>query len=383
MSLSLLFKVILFSSFLLVISGCNSELKKAQTAYQKGLYINAAESTIQAYQQSPKKTQAFLSDKGAELLTRLKRQGDILMQNPTQDKAILYYKTLGTLLKELKQLGADIPGLDPSIEEVSKKEKQALEVYLDQHYRLGEKALSAKNYRESVIHFQAIQRFQPQYKNTAALLNEASKKAFKTVIVSAFKHRDGTQVVPLKFETIVVDDTLTLSLMNRLTTKKSNFVSFSLNTQETPPPSSNWIIEGNIKASEEWIPGFVDSEKRLDVLEFSYKKGALVMTEKSTFSYTVYRKHYTIKIELLIRLTPQDRPELARNIFVEEELEDIKSYRDQSRDIPQNAQTILYPVAYSSLPDLEPDLNKEYVIKRAIDLAAEKAASQILEVIER
>lgn len=371
-----IFTILLF----IALGGCGSEVSKAEIAYKEGRYLEASHAILQAYENSPKQAQAFLTDKGPELITRLTHGGDLLMQNPTDGKAIRYFAALAQVLKDLQKQGAQIPALDARIEEISRKEKQALEIYLAKNYELGHKDFSARRYRESVTHFQAIQAFQPDYKNTAQLLKEASVYAFKTVEILPFvKQADSGIQSP-------IEKPFMTALSYALTQKKSAFVAFKMKDDKpTKTSTANWLIEGEIDATDEWTPGFVDSEKKVDVLEYSYKKGTDLMTEKNTFSFFVYHKRYKVRIELTIRLIPQQSTTQPRTLTIREEVEEVQVYRDNSRDISQAALSsgsIVYPWSYSSLPNVEPTLNKEYVIKRALDLVADKAADQILRAFE-
>lgn len=391
--------VIGMACLITLLSGCGNSYEQMEQQYQQGKYLEASQHAVKALQNPELKPQVeiFLQQKGGRILDRLILEGELLMKRTREEKSILYFQALIPVLEQLLLLNAPIPDLDKKIRNTEILLQKAILNYCDENYTLATDAYKNTELRDTIRYLDKIKKYKPSYRGTPAIYSEAMYDSVRNVILHPFIHplksNESLEVQNLAtfeqqdrfnevIEGVEVTKLLNDSVNDYLNKAKSEFLHF-FRPSSLVQDRRHYEIKGWLKVIETQTELDRGEYKQIhDTLKFRLRQDDLYW-EEIPYTFGVYQHRYKITIEARIVIQIHQDKEVVSDFVTEGSAFELKETLADKDAVPAGAIELLYPTRYLQVSDDRFDIDKTYVLKRAIDEVSLKVAQDILATIDK
>ena len=391
-------KLLLITLISTVVLSCSNAFDSLQNNYANGNYLNAADDLVEGLNDPELKLKVleFVQTDGEQLIEKALFVGTQSLKNDPSESTIFYFDHFVTVIESFILNDIHIPNMKATLETVENSQKLAVENYIAIQYQLGLKNMDATKFRLSIKNFKNIKNYSDSYKRTNLYFNEAKQKANRTISLLPFKNPNnaiaeavanavsdiltGTTEAAnielgLRIEDINVIEEFNQDLYNNLDMKKSDYLTFTIDSLNEDISHSHYYIEGDLTGE------VVKNQERT-----LRKKGVLEYIPKGQENWVQGHFYYDKKIrEFYIKIS------INASIYLTANDQKIQSFSYYSTIKEENVQKTNPDHSYKNVQVRLPSdivmntstMDTSAIVNRAINSTALKLSEAIINLIDK
>lgn len=391
-------KLLLITLISTVVLSCSNAFDSLQNNYANGNYLNAADDLVEGLNDPELKLKVleFVQTDGEQLIEKALFVGTQSLKNDPSESTIFYFDHFVTVIESFILNDIHIPNMKATLETVENSQKLAVENYIAIQYQLGLKNMDATKFRLSIKNFKNIKNYSDSYKRTNLYFNEAKQKANRTISLLPFKNPNnaiaeavanavadiltGTTeaaniALGLRIEDINVIEEFNQDLYNNLDMKKSDYLTFTIDSLNEDISHSHYYIEGDLTG--EVVKNQERPLRKKGVLEYIPKGQENWVQGHFYYDEKVREFHIKISINASIYLTANDQK--------------IQSFSYYSTIKEENVQKTNPDHSYKNVQVRLPSdivmntstMDTSAIVNRAINSTALKLSEAIINLIDK
>ena len=391
-------KLLLITLISTVVLSCSNAFDSLQNNYANGNYLNAADDLVEGLNDPELKLKVleFVQTDGEQLIEKALFVGTQSLKNDPSESTIFYFDHFVTVIESFILNDIHIPNMKATLETVENSQKLAVENYIAIQYQLGLKNMDATKFRLSIKNFKNIKNYSDSYKRTNLYFNEAKQKANRTISLLPFKNPNnaiaeavanavsdiltGTTEAAnielgLRIEDINVIEEFNQDLYNNLDMKKSDYLTFTIDSLNEDISHSHYYIEGDLTG--EVVKNQERTLRKKGVLEYIPKGQENWVQGHFYYDEKVREFHIKISINASIYLTANDQK--------------IQSFSYYSTIKEENVQKTNPDHSYKNVQVRLPSdivmntstMDTSAIVNRAINSTALKLSEAIINLIDK
>ena len=390
---------------LLFLPACADDFEKLNTYYNSGDYILAGQAAVKGFKTKShqKKIQSFLNKHGHKYVTRSLKKGVRLAKTPSSEHGIIYLKDLVQIFYAFQDMAITIPNLDAGIEKANLTLEALRRQYVEIHYDLGLNALEKHRYRESIEHFENVERYHPSYKETEEKTHDATVAAqrkfkilpfftpasplsdlFSSGVQNVFSSRsriDDRVKTAYIIEGVNVPQRFEYAFYKELSREKSEYVTL-LEASETER-KADYLIEAAIDVEVTDLQRFPHRELRSSTATYTVEENGTIQSRSTHIDYEILKTSYEIAIAVALSIRFTDSNIEAKHYKIEKTAFREQRYRTEPLSLPANAIQIFYPTDFQRFPDQPEHINTREVLTEAIEITVEDLVEKVLQDMDK
>ncbi|MBT6121673.1 hypothetical protein HOH45_09460 [bacterium] len=391
-------KLLLITLISTVVLSCSNAFDSLQNNYANGNYLNAADDLVEGLNDPELKLKVleFVQTDGEQLIEKALFVGTQSLKNDPSESTIFYFDHFVTVIESFILNDIHIPNMKATLETVENSQKLAVENYIAIQYQLGLKNMDATKFRLSIKNFKNIKNYSDSYKRTNLYFNEAKQKANRTISLLPFKNPNnaiaeavanavsdiltGTTEAAnielgLRIEDINVIEEFNQDLYNNLDMKKSDYLTFTIDSLNEDISHSHYYIEGDLTG--EVVKNQERTLRKKGVLEYIPKGQENWVQGHFYYDEKVREFHIKISINASIYLTANDQKIQSFSYYSTIKEENVqKTNPDHSY---KNVQVRLPSDIFMNTSTMDTSA----IVNRAINSTALKLSEAIINLIDK
>ncbi|MFT5171445.1 MAG: hypothetical protein ACI9BD_001222 [Candidatus Marinamargulisbacteria bacterium] len=390
----------------LVIASCANKFQDLEAYYFAGKYPESIVSAIEGMRSKDlqPKIKDFMKVNGKALVFKAVYDGKVLMKRTRSDDSIRYFQNLLPLFEELALMDFDLTTLETAIRDVESLLETTIVTYVAEHYRLGKHAFEKNFYRKSASHMRRVEAYLPNYKDTSKIIKDAEKLSQRRISISPFfKPADplsqlisntltglltgnqSTTIIKsdLVIKGINIPSHFTRTLLTSLDKQKSEFLRFSIDSENQDISHAHYYIEGMIDATETRVDKSQVRESHSDILNYSYASNGSIQWASHSFEYDIYKQSYEVVISIHADLFLKDSHEKVETISFEKRSIKTIAFAGPPIYVPENAIEKRFSNHYIKQTRGSEEIDKKRLIRNTLLLTANAFSQKLLRIIDR
>ncbi|MBT5953542.1 hypothetical protein HOG98_02365 [bacterium] len=387
--------ITLISTFTL---SCSNAFDSLQKNYESGNYLNAADDLVEGLNDPELKPKIleFVQTDGEQLIEKALFIGSQSLKNDPSESTIFYFDHFVNVIESFILNDIHIPNMKATLETVEDSQKIAIGNYITIQYQIGLKNMDEDKYRLAITNFTNIKNYSDSYKRTNLYLNNAKQKAKRTISLLPFKNpnnaiaeavanavaealtgnTNGTNVdLGLRIEDTNVIEEFNQDLYNNLDMKKSDFLTFTIDSLNEDISHSQYYIEGEITG--EVLKNQERTLRKRGVLEYIPKRQENWVQGRFYYDEIIREFQIKVSINAAIYLTANDQKIQSFSYYSKIKEEKVQKTNPDHiyKNIPVRlpADIVMNPIS----------LDTNEIVNRAINSTALKLSEEIISLIDR